>query len=430
MNSFNGGHQLKCGLSLPYCFALKTNNNMSMIATRIKHYLDRYKISYQVFRHHRTKTLQQAADALGICRTKFARAVVLGDKLGLLLVVLPLNSIINFEKLHQITGRNLRILSGSEMDNIYMDCEPCSHVPLGEPYGLSMIVDKRLKEVSEIYFEAGCHNSLVRLSVDDFYFLTSTALWGDFADQLFDPQPADCSAQDFVWDKLERFYLLPDCPRLSKASPETLKSILTEIFILEPRGPLGRDAFWEHSALCARLMRALALKSTPSLALQPELAYLAGWMHNVGFLVLGHFFKAEFRALNKLLQVYPKTPIQNLEQKLLGMGHAHHVVGLGHTEMGAWLLKRWRMPSEVIAVASHHHDPDFKGQDWPYVKLAYVANQLLSLHDIGEGANRVLMAKDWRDLGLIEEQAMMLLEETIESGTACLDESVTLLWSR
>lgn len=401
-----------------------------MIAASIKHYLERYKISYHVFRHHRTKSLQEAAEALGVCHARFARAVVLGDKLGLLLVVLPLNSIINFEKLNQTTGRDLRILSGSEMDKIYMDCEPCSHVPLGEPYGLSMMIDKRLKQVSEIYFEAGSHNSLVRLSGDDFYFLTSTALWSDFADQLFESQYTESSARDFAWDKFERFYLLPDCPRLSKASPEMLKSILTEYFMPEPTGPLGRDAFWEHAALCAHLMRSLAEKCSTTLELKPALAYLAGWMHNVGFLVLGHFFKAEFHALNKLLQIYPKSPIQNLEQKLLGMGHAHHVIALGHTEMGAWLLKRWHMPSEVTAVALHHHQPDFRGKDWPYVKLAYLANQLLGLHDVGEGGHRTLMPNDFTALGLVQEQAMIALEETMESRTACLDEDVTLLWSR
>ncbi|MFO1258813.1 MAG: YbaK/EbsC family protein [Gammaproteobacteria bacterium] len=403
-----------------------------MIAAKVKHYLERYKISYQVFRHQRTKTLQEAAEALGICQTRFARAVVLGDKLGLLLVVLPLNGIINFEKLNQITGRNLRLLSGAEMDNIYMDCEPCSHVPLGEPYGLSMIIDKRLKQVPEIYFEAGCHNSLVRLSVDDFYFLTSTALWGDFADQMFEVQSSERLVREFVWDKLERFYVLPDCPLLSEASLDTLKSILNDSFMPEPDliGPLARDAVWEHATLCAHLMRTLSEKSSASLRLQPELAYLAGWMHNVGFLVLGHFFKAEFRALNKLLQIYPKSPIQNLEQKLLGMGNAHHVIALGHTEMGAWLLRRWSMPAEVIAVASHHHESDFRGKDWPYVKLAYLVNQLLGLHGIGEGCGRPLIKSDFDALGLVEDEVMMALEDTIESGMACLDENVTLLWSR
>lgn len=403
---------------------------MAMIAARIKHYLENYKISYHVFRHPRTKTLHEAALALNIPEAQFARAVVLNDKAGALLAVLPLNTIIDFEKLKSITGRDLSILSKTEMDNIYSDCEPCSHAPLGEPYGLPMIVDKRLANRSDIYFEAGCHNSLVRMNKDDFFFLTSKAMWGHFAETLIEPRLVEAQSRNLIWDKIDKVYVLPDCPNLSSASPDVLKSVLNTLFTPDQTGPLGAEKFWQHAMLCANLARQLASEASPSLKLDLDLAYLAGWMHNVGFLVLGHFFKPEFRVLNKLLQIYPDAKIQDLEQKLLGMGSAQQVVSLGHTQMGAWLLNRWRMPKAVIAVCLHHHQAAYRGEHWPYVQLVFLADQLLSSAGIGEGGCLTLKSSDFNVLGLMPERVNTVFEQILAGDESCLDESVTLMWSK
>ena len=47
--------------------------------------------------------------------------------------------------------------------------------PLGAAYGMPMIVDETLASLSEIYFEAGDHETIVRMSGRDFRQLAGRA---------------------------------------------------------------------------------------------------------------------------------------------------------------------------------------------------------------------------------------------------------------
>ena len=73
-------------------------------------------------------------------------------------------------------------------------------------------------------------------------------------------------------------------------------------------GPLGLHAFWQHAVYSATLVQALAKRMLPNARPQPGMAYLAGLLHNFGFLLLGHLFLPEFKLLNKLVIAHPESP--------------------------------------------------------------------------------------------------------------------------
>ncbi|WP_126454303.1 HDOD domain-containing protein [Sulfuriflexus mobilis] len=187
-------------------------------------------------------------------------------------------------------------------------------------------------------------------------------------------------------------------------------------------GPLGMNAFWRHSVACATLAQRLARMMPADKRPKPGMAYLCGLLHNFGFLLLGHLFQPEFYLLNKLAAANPKTPISELERRVLGMGRAKDVIEMGHAQMGAWLMEAWNMPAEVVAAVREHHHDDYKGEHAVFVRLVKLANHLLKRIDIGDETNSHIPDKLLTELGLDEDTVIddfeMLVEDKMEEVTA------------
>lgn len=158
-------------------------------------------------------------------------------------------------------------------------------------------------------------------------------------------------------------------------------------FKVERDGPLGLKAFWQHALSCAVLSQALARKVNNPILVNPSTAYLAGLLHNLGVLLVGHLFQPEFSMLNKLVRNQPAEPLHKIEKRIIGLGQAQQVIALGHGEIGAVLLSNWNLPEAVVNTCRHHHDDKYQGDDAPYVQLIQIANVLLSHQGIGDLGN-------------------------------------------
>lgn len=158
----------------------------------------------------------------------------------------------------------------------------------------------------------------------------------------------------------------------------------SKAFKVDRDGPLGLKAFWQHSISCAVLAQALAKKVNKPDLLNPATAYLAGLMHNLGVLLIGHLFQPEFTMLNKLVRNQPADPLHKIEKRIIGLGQAQQVIALGHGEVGAILLGNWNLPAPVVNSCRHHHDVGYQGADAAYIELVQIANVLLSHQGIGD----------------------------------------------
>lgn len=193
-------------------------------------------------------------------------------------------------------------------------------------------------------------------------------------------------------------------------------------FRTPPDGPLGMSSFWRHSVACAALTQRLARMMPADRRPKPSMAYLTGLLHNFGFLMLGHLFQPEFYLLNKLAAANPKTPITELEQRVLGMGRARDAIEMGHAQMGAWLMEAWNMPGEVVAAVREHHHDDYQGEHAVFVKLVKLANHLLKGIGLGDESNSNIPAALLAELGLDETAVLndfeSLIEDKMEEVTA------------
>lgn len=177
-------------------------------------------------------------------------------------------------------------------------------------------------------------------------------------------------------------------------------------FKIQTSGPLGLHAFWRHATYSATLAQALSGLLPRTERPRPGTAYLAGLLHNFGFLLLGHSFPKEFNMLHNAVMREPETPIIDLEQRLLG---------ITHTEIGAWLMDTWNMPPEVITVQKEHHNPDYDGPYASYVRLVILADRLLKAHDMGDASSDNLPETILSTLNLSNEDINRVLERTISN---------------
>lgn len=183
-------------------------------------------------------------------------------------------------------------------------------------------------------------------------------------------------------------------------------------------GPLGLHAFWRHAIYTATLAQALAKRMPPKARPQPGMVYLAGLLHNFGFLLLGHLFPPEFKLLNKLVAAHPESPVTSLEKCVLGMGQAQNFLEMGHAQIGTWLMQSWQMPEEIIVTLREHHNPEYLGDHALFPHLVMVADHVLKGHEIGDAPDAQLPPASMERLELTEDIVRETEEQLFMDCTA------------
>jgi HD-like signal output (HDOD) protein/signal transduction histidine kinase len=130
-------------------------------------------------------------------------------------------------------------------------------------------------------------------------------------------------------------------------------------------GATDLRAFWRNSLTAAVLARDLARHMNYS---QPEEAYLAGLLHNVGRLALLATAPKEY-GFN--FTARDDEDLCAVEQRTLQITHA---------EAGAWLIERWQLDSFLADSVLYHHEPGERLESaHPLIRIVRAAH-LLSAH--------------------------------------------------
>lgn len=141
---------------------------------------------------------------------------------------------------------------------------------------------------------------------------------------------------------------------------------------MQAEGPLGRKAFWQHSLRTAMLTQTLGAALPAAQQPHAGISYLAGLLHDIGYMLFGHLYPKEFAMLNQLVSSHPDREVRDIE--LLGFG-------VNHDMIGRWLMQSWGMPEELVVAAGEHYFFDYDGRHAIYPKLVALANQLLKIED-------------------------------------------------
>ncbi|NOY62641.1 MAG: HDOD domain-containing protein [Gammaproteobacteria bacterium] len=188
-------------------------------------------------------------------------------------------------------------------------------------------------------------------------------------------------------------------------------------FKVPPGGPISLTSVWRLAIHCAALMQRLSGLLPVSIRPPEGMAYLAGLLHNIGYLLLGHLFPKEFMVLNKVISQNPQRSVGELEMETLGVEHS---------KLGAWLLEAWELPEELIVSAREHHNEAYYGSHSVYASLALISARALKVHGVGDGESADLPLHILNSLELSEYQVTMALSRVLE-GTDNLDSMALML---
>ena len=139
---------------------------------KLKNYLDRNKVRYDVVGHLTTYTAQGTAQSAHIPGKEIAKTVIVnvdGDDGRMAMVVLPASCTIDFALLKEVTGaQTVELATEDEFRDMFPDCEIGAMPPFGNLYAMDVYVERSLARDEEIAFNAGNHRELIRMSYRDF----------------------------------------------------------------------------------------------------------------------------------------------------------------------------------------------------------------------------------------------------------------------
>ena len=134
------------------------------VAPTLRSYLEDKNIDYDVMVHRPTATSAQTADASHVSGDCVAKGVVLSCEGGFKLAVVPASCNVRMDAIRDFVEGPVSLASEDEIVSLFHDCDPGAIPPLGAAYGIDTIVDDRLNDQDDVYFEAGDHECLVHLT--------------------------------------------------------------------------------------------------------------------------------------------------------------------------------------------------------------------------------------------------------------------------
>ena len=161
----------------------------------------------------------------------------------------------------------------------------------------------------------------------------------------------------------------------------------------ESTGQLNINNLWKHSLSVAMAMDTLASFMPDDRRPSEEEIYLAGLLHDIGFMVLDYLDASLSDQLHSRLAAAPGHQVEEIEAELLEMNHH---------ELGAELGRHWNLPERIIAVLRYHHTPNnaLAAVGQPLVHMAYLAGKLLPAFSIDDSVQMDISIEEWSALGI------------------------------
>jgi putative nucleotidyltransferase with HDIG domain len=135
---------------------------------------------------------------------------------------------------------------------------------------------------------------------------------------------------------------------------------------------LDPAVFWRHSLGCAMVCRRFSEKLASA---DGEKAYMAGLLHDVGFMVNCLVFSKEF-ATTMERACRDEIPLDEAELATMGFTHC---------ETGKALAEKWKLADDVIEVIAHHHAIEESHKAQPLVALVHLSDLLCRMRGLGYG---------------------------------------------
>ncbi|BCJ04484.1 hypothetical protein PRtIB026_A04830 [Pseudomonas sp. RtIB026] len=170
--------------------------------------------------------------------------------------------------------------------------------------------------------------------------------------------------------------------------------------------PQQATPYWQQSIYTAAVIEGLTRAMPRTERPEAGLTYLAGLLHNFGYLLLAHVFPPHFSLICRHLEVNPHLCHSYVEQ---------HLLGISREQIGAWLMKLWDMPDELSTALRFQHDPAYAGDYAAFPNLVCLATRLLRARGIGSGPKDEIPDALLERLGLTRDKAEEVVNKVLEA---------------
>lgn len=167
---------------------------------------------------------------------------------------------------------------------------------------------------------------------------------------------------------------------------------------------IGAGKLWEHSIAAATAAGWLAKAIHYS---EPEEAYVAGLLHDMGKLLLDQYVNTDY---NKLIDNMKRRNLQlwQVEEQLFGIDHAG---------VGGLMADKWQFPAHLADAIRYHHAPSLARTKQELAALVNIANSFTPsiMNDMVDLDKRTIHPETPRILKLSDEKIAHLQTEFNES---------------
>lgn len=180
-----------------------------------------------------------------------------------------------------------------------------------------------------------------------------------------------------------------------------------------PQDVIDMDMFWRHSIAVATASRIIA---TARREQNIERFFTAGLLHDIGKLII--FVEAPKYALEVVSMCKEKNELMHKIEK--------EVLGFDHAKLGAMLLKKWKLPEDVVAAVYYHHMPSISSGDIIGPSIVHVSDIITHALEFGSSGEEfvpTLNVKAWEALHLDVD----ILSSTIEQLNVQHSEAVKFI---
>jgi len=128
-----------------------------------------------------------------------------------------------------------------------------------------------------------------------------------------------------------------------------------------------QEKFWRHSLSTAFCCRLLARNLRKRGSVDPDSAFSAGLLHDVGKLIICCFLEPEHAKYMAERQKDRESLDFEIEDRILSYNHA---------QIGGFLGVQWKIPHKLTEAITYHHHPKDYTEDDPMANIVYLGNYI------------------------------------------------------
>ncbi|MDR1612948.1 MAG: HDOD domain-containing protein [Planctomycetota bacterium] len=146
------------------------------------------------------------------------------------------------------------------------------------------------------------------------------------------------------------------------------------------KGGLDIRRFWQHSLGVAVASKIVA--EWIGINHFAEEAFIGGLLHDFGKIILDQYQP----------NIYLPVVRYANDKGILLYEAENELIGVSHTDVGQWIMERWRLPPMIVGMVSNHHTPNQAADRRETVNAVHIGDILARSLGIGSGGDRRIPA--------------------------------------